>query len=120
MAKKHLTKPQPPVPESETRLPVSADADGNALAPPPSDSAALDRLLDPVTRCLTPEAARQLVALRADPPFQERLDTLADKCTEGQLSPDERVEYETYVQAIHLIAILQAKARKLLARPPSA
>src|SRR5438132_11838105 len=79
----------------------------------------LDRLLDPVTRCLTPEVARQLVALKADPQFQERLDTLADKCTEGLLTPDEREEYETYVRAIHIIAILQAKARKLLAGQPA-
>jgi hypothetical protein len=91
----------------------------NVLGLPPAGSTALDRLLDPVTRCLTPEAARELVALRADPQFQERLDTLADKCSEGQLSVDEREEYETYVQAIHLIGIFQAKARKLLASLPS-
>jgi hypothetical protein len=93
--------------------PVTQDGEGTHEVTRPS--AFLDRLLDPVTDCLTPEAARQLVALRADPQFQERLDTLADKCTEGQLSPDEQEEYETYVRAIHLIAILQAKARKLLA-----
>jgi uncharacterized protein YnzC (UPF0291/DUF896 family) len=43
-----------------------------------------------------------------------RIDTLADKCTEGQLTPEEREEYETYVQASRFIAILQAKARNLL------
>ena len=80
----------------------------------PPETTFLDRLLDPVTRCLTPDAARQLVALRAEPQFQERLDTLADKCTEGELSPEEREEYETYVRSIHIIGILQAKARKLL------
>ena len=79
----------------------------------------LDRLLDPLTGCLTSEGAQQLVALRADPQFQERLDTLADKCTEGQLSPDEREEYETYVHAVQIIAILQAKARKILANAPT-
>lgn len=79
----------------------------------------LERLLDPVARCLTPEAARRLVALRADSDLQERLDLLADKCTEGELTPEEREEYETYVHAIHLIAILQAKARKILAEPPA-
>jgi hypothetical protein len=89
----------------------------SAMTQPPANPL-LDRLLDPVTRCLTPEVARELVALRADPQFQERLDTLADKCTEGELSPDEREEYETYVRAIHIIAILQAKALKLLANPP--
>jgi hypothetical protein len=84
----------------------------------PAETPILDRLLDPVTRCLTPDVAEQLVALRADPQFQERLDTLADKCTEGELSPEEREEYETYVRAIHIIGILQAKARKLLASEP--
>lgn len=75
----------------------------------------LDRLLSPVSRCFTPEVARQLVALRAEPDVQERLDLLAGKCTEGRLSADERAEYELYVQAIDFIAILQAKARALLA-----
>lgn len=80
----------------------------------------LDRLLEPVSRCLTPEVARQLVDLRADPALQERIDTLADRNTEGQLTPEEREEYETYVRASRFIAVLQAKARKLLAQPPSA
>jgi hypothetical protein len=38
----------------------------------------------------------------------------ADKCTEGQLSADERTEYKTYVQALEFIAVLQAQARGLL------
>jgi hypothetical protein len=78
-------------------------------------SAVLDRMLDPVGRCLTPDAARQLVALRADPADQARIDELADKSTEGQLSPDERAEYEFYIAANNVIAILQAKARRVLA-----
>lgn len=81
---------------------------------------ALDRLLDPVTRCLTPEALHRLAGLRADADLQERLETLADKNTEGQLTPAEREEYETYVRAISVISILQAKARKLLAGQPAA
>jgi hypothetical protein len=79
----------------------------------------VDRLLEPVSRCLTPEVARQLVELRADRKLQKRIDTLADKCTEGQLTPEEREEYETYVRVSRFIAILQAKARKLLAQLPS-
>jgi hypothetical protein len=120
MAKKQHPALQPPASGSDTTPLSLAGAGGEVLAPLPSDNSALDRLLDPVTRCLTPEVARELVALRADAQFQERLDSLADKCTEGELSADEREEYATYVHAIHFIAILQAKARKLLARPPSA
>jgi hypothetical protein len=80
----------------------------------------LDRLLDPVTQALSPEAARRLVDLRADDVAQERIDLLADKCTEGTLSPDERAEYESLVHAANLIAILQSKARAMLSRNPAA
>src|ERR1019366_7991321 len=78
----------------------------------------LDRLLEPVTRCLTPEALQELSELRADADLQERMEILADKNTEGQLSADEREEYETYVRAIHVVSILQAKARNILAALP--
>ncbi len=80
----------------------------------------LDRLLEPLSRCLTPETAERLVQLRADPQLQARIDELAGKCTEGDLTEDERVEYETYVRTGNLIAILQAKARRLLAAPDCA
>jgi hypothetical protein len=74
----------------------------------------LDRMLEPVSDCLTPEVASRLVRLRADPQLQARIDALADRCTEEALTEEERAEYETYVRAGNLIAILQAKARKLL------
>jgi hypothetical protein len=75
----------------------------------------LDRMLEPLSNCFTPEVAARLVQLRPDPRLQARIDELADKCTEGDLTDDERTEYETYVRAGNLIAILQAKARKLIA-----
>lgn len=75
----------------------------------------LDRLLAPLGRSLPPEFAKELVELRAAPDVQERIDDLAEKCNEGTLTDDERAEYEDYVQAIHLIGVLQAKARSVLA-----
>ena len=75
----------------------------------------LDRMLDPVGRSLGPEAARRLVELRADAAAQLRMDELADKCTEGSLSSEERAEYEAYVVASNVIAVLQSKARRVLA-----
>lgn len=76
----------------------------------------LDRLLDPVGRSLSVKAADALVHLRADPELQARMEYLADRCTEGELSRDEKSEYATFVSANNLIAILQAKARAVLAR----
>jgi hypothetical protein len=74
----------------------------------------LDRLLDPVARCLTAESAKHLVALRADPLAQNRIEQLAEGSTEGRLSLEERAEYEAYVAAASFIAILQSKARAML------
>ena len=77
-------------------------------------SSVLDRVLDPFTSCLTPEVAQRIVDLRADTQTQARLDELADKANEGQLSADEQMEYDKYREAFHFITILQAKARNLL------
>lgn len=79
------------------------------------DTPVLDRIMDPVARALTPAVARRIADLRADPEVQARIDGLAEKANEGRLSAAERAEYEAYVAAIDLIAILQSKARALLA-----
>jgi hypothetical protein len=74
----------------------------------------LDRLLDPVGRCLSEEAARALADLRADEVVQAHVRELAEKCNAGTLSPEERSAYESYVTAASVVAILQAKARARL------
>jgi hypothetical protein len=74
----------------------------------------LARLLEPIGRCLTPEVAKALLNLRADPSVQTRIDELADKCTDGTLTAVEQSEYETFIHAIDFIAVLQAQARSLL------
>ena len=81
----------------------------------PTSNDVLEELLEPVSRCLTASGARALLELSADPKAQARIEELADKCTAGQLTPDERAEYDAYVWAGNFIAILQAKARNLLA-----
>ena len=78
-------------------------------------SAVLDRFLEPVRQSLSLEQARRLAEFRADESTQARLNELADKCKEGTLSDTERGEYEAYVEAGDLIAILQAEAREILA-----
>jgi hypothetical protein len=80
----------------------------------------LDRLAEPVARLFTLDVARALTQLRADPDLQARMDELAEKSNEGQLTPAEREEYETSVHFADFIAILQAKARKRLRELESA
>ena len=82
------------------------------------ESAILDRMLEPVARCFTPAVAKQIAELRADLATQARIDELAAKCNEGELTEAEKREYGAYVEAIDLIGILQAKARTLLTPAP--
>jgi hypothetical protein len=81
---------------------------------------AVAELLEPVSSALNEEAARKLIGLRANARTQARVSRLARKCNEGRLTAEERDEYEMYVLAGEFIAILQAKARLLLARPGQA
>ena len=75
------------------------------------EGAAVAKVLEPVMRGLPPEIARQIADLRADPQLQTRINELAARCNVGLLTDDERAEYSGYVEAIDLIAILQAEAR---------
>ena len=85
----------------------------------PDQEAILDRVLEPITDCLTPDVAAKLVALRADHQIQARVDELAEKANEGTLSTEERTEYDRYRDAFHFVTILQAKARQLLSKQPT-
>jgi hypothetical protein len=78
-------------------------------------SAVLDRFLVPVRQSLSLEQARRLAEFRADEATQAWLDELAEKCKEGTLTDSERREYEAYVEAGDLIAVLQAEACEILA-----
>lgn len=76
----------------------------------------LGQFLDPITECLTPEVAERIVKCRPDPRLQARVDQLAEKANDGQLSELERDEYRDIIEAIDVVAIIKAKARAVLAR----
>ena len=98
----------------ESNLAPDTNTNKKAMHETTTPTRVLDRLLDPVVRCLSPRAARALVGLRADEEAQTRVRELAEKCNEGTLSAEERAEYEAYVMAANIVAILQAKARARL------
>lgn len=74
----------------------------------------LDRLLNPLRDVLTPEVAQAIADLKADATTQARLDELAERHHEGQLSAEEVNEYQALVGGINLISVLQVKARSVL------
>ncbi len=73
--------------------------------------------LEPI---ITPESARYLLNVKTDPILTAQLETYAAKANEGQLTKAERNDYEAYLQANNLLAILQVKARRVLRDHPPA
>lgn len=78
----------------------------------------LDRYLDPVASAMPLDFARKLVSLQPDPDVVARVQLLAEKCNEGALTDEERDEYQALADAGTLIALLKAKARRILGQGP--
>ncbi len=79
-------------------------------------SAIMRQMLDPIADHLGPETAPLFANLQATPAMIARLEVLGAKCNEGELTPEERAEYQTYVQVGDLFSILRAKAKQALAK----
>lgn len=60
---------------------------------------------------LTPDQTKRLAELQGDPGLADRLVELADRANEGELNRSERDEYEGYIQANDVLAVLQSEAR---------
>src|SRR5437660_1448611 len=74
----------------------------------------LERVLGPSGEPMPEEVARWLISLHADDDLQYRVDELADKNTEGVITPAELAEYDEYLRIADFIAVLKAKARAAL------
>jgi hypothetical protein len=76
-----------------------------------STSQAFHRGTAPFFSILTAEQTKRLAELQGDPALADRVAELAQKANEGRLSPSDREEYEAYIDANNLLAVLQAEAR---------
>lgn len=65
----------------------------------------------PIFAILSKEQMRYLTQLEADASLADRIDQLASKCNEGDLTTEEQEEYEAYIEANNLLAVLQAEAQ---------
>jgi hypothetical protein len=81
-----------------------------------STSHAFHRGTAPLFSILTADQTKRLAELQGDPQLAERVAELAVKANDGELSADDREEYEAYIEANNLLAILQAEARYRLAQ----
>jgi hypothetical protein len=84
-----------------------------------TQDAIIDEMLEPFADALTPETARLFVDLKAPPSIRARVNELAAKSNEGQLSDAERSDYENYVRVGSFFSLIKAKAKRVIARGAS-
>ena len=71
-------------------------------------------MLEILAATLNREAAEGILAVAIDAEIQARVDYLAAKANEGELTPEERTEYLKFIEASDLLAIFRLKARRRL------
>jgi hypothetical protein len=74
-------------------------------------SVILERVIQPQTPDLTPDAARGLLQLRFSTADHDRMTDLATRSRGGRLTASEREELDAYIEVGLLIDLLQSKAR---------
>jgi hypothetical protein len=74
----------------------------------------IDKMLEPVTEAFTPEVARRFADLQPTTAEAARMEQLAAKANEGQLSEREALEYKARISVGDVISILRLKARRYL------
>lgn len=79
----------------------------------------LGQVIEPLGRHLNAEAANEILSLRAEDRASRRIEELAGKCAQGELMPEERAEYQLFVDVGDLVALLKAKARRYLVEHPA-
>jgi len=84
-----------------------------------SGSATIDRVMNNVGDTMTPDFARRIVALQPDPELDERLDYLSARSEAGELTEEERAEYESVILMGDLISLMKRRAKRILNSLPS-
>lgn len=80
----------------------------------------LQRVISASGGRLSASAAQGLLAVTFPDEDQDRIQYLAERNTEGELTQQERLEYDGYILIGELLALMQAQARLSLRNRPSA
>ena len=75
-----------------------------------SSNAAFQRGVGPLLQLLLPGKVAAVQSFKPERALQERIEALAEKSTEGELTAEEREEFEGYVRANKFVAILRREA----------
>jgi len=76
-----------------------------------------DKILDLAAECFDAPTLDALAKLRLNPKLAARVDRLAEKANEGELTPRERAEYQGYIKTSEVLGLIQLRARLKLRLP---
>jgi len=80
-----------------------------------SIQAAFHRGAAPLLQLLLPGKEEVVLGVLPDQSLRNRIDLLAAKSTEGELTDEEHAEYEGYVRANKFVAVLRREAQRMKA-----
>lgn len=78
------------------------------------ETAIFGRAIDPSNWSMSPAAAEAILDLRLPDPDRQRMNELAEKARQGELTVDEEIAIESYRQVGCLIELMKSKARLAL------
>ena len=81
---------------------------------PNTEAAILGRLMQARDGGMRRDVAEYLLAIDFDADDTERMNALAERAREGNLTTEEAAELDSYLHVGSLLSILQSKARRLL------
>ena len=81
--------------------------------PATPEAVAFERGVRPIMKIVLPEKTKAVLRFRPSAKLKARINELAGKSTEGQLTATEKAEYIGYVRANKFVAVLQRQARHL-------
>jgi hypothetical protein len=81
---------------------------------PNTEAAILGRLMQARDRSMSRDVAEYLLSIDFDADDTERMNALAERAREGNLTTEEAAELDSYLHVGSLLSILQSKARRLL------
>jgi len=85
------------------------------LLTPNTEAAILARIIESDPSTITPDVARYLLSMQLPQPDEKRVNELSAKARAGSLTPAEEQELDSYLHIGRLLAVMQSRARRLLA-----
>jgi hypothetical protein len=81
-----------------------------------STQTAFQRGVSPILQLLLRGKEDLIIAYEPDRSLRDRIDQLASKSTEGELTDEEQVEYDGYIRANKFIALMMQEAKRFKAQ----